>query len=43
MFIEGLNAISGFLELLDAVIDRVGGLHGVLSTLGVVLTKVFSQ
>jgi TP901 family phage tail tape measure protein len=43
MFIDGLNAISGFLELLDAVIDRVGGLHGVLSTLGVVLTKVFSQ
>ena len=42
-FIGFLNTLEGVLVTVDKVIDSVGGLSGVLSTLGVIATKVFSE
>lgn len=41
-FITILNHIEHFLDYIDNMIDSVGGLSGVLTTLGAILTKVFS-
>ena len=40
-FIEANNNIAKFLEIIDKVINSLGGLKGVLSTLGTVATGVF--
>jgi hypothetical protein len=42
VFIGALNSIANIIEGIDTLIDRMGGLSGVLSTLGLVLTQVFS-
>jgi hypothetical protein len=42
MFIGALNGIASLIEGVDHLIDRMGGLTGVVSTLGMVLTRVFS-
>jgi hypothetical protein len=43
LFIEALNNISKVLDLIDDFIDSIGGLQGVLTTLGAVLTRVFKD
>ena len=42
-FIDLLNHIEKILTFVDRLIEGMGGLQGVLMTLGTVLTKVFSQ
>jgi hypothetical protein len=42
-FIGVLNAFEGILSYVDKTIDSLGGLKGVLSTIGVLMTKVFSD
>ena len=42
-FIDLLNNIEKILEFISTIIDRVGGLRGVLLSLGTIVTKVFSQ
>ena len=42
-FIDVLNTIEKIITYFDNLIDTVGGLSGVLTTLGVILTKVFSN
>lgn len=42
-FIKALNIIEKLLTYFDNLIDTVGGLGGVLTTLGAILTKVFSN
>lgn len=41
-FIEVLDIIETIITYMDNLIDTVGGLSGVLTTLGAILTKVFS-
>jgi hypothetical protein len=40
-FIDILNAIEKILTGLDKFIDTIGGLGGVLTSLGAIVTKVF--
>lgn len=42
-FIEILNLFADFIDGIDYIIDRVGGLEGVLASLGTILTRVFSK
>lgn len=42
-FISVLNTIEKIVTYFDNLIDTVGGLSGVLTTLGAILTKVFSN
>jgi TP901 family phage tail tape measure protein len=42
LFIGALNGIASLIEGVDTLIDRLGGLPGVLSTVGMILTRVFS-
>ena len=42
-FIKLLNTFSKIIDSVDYFIDRLGGLKGVMSSLGVVLTSVFSK
>lgn len=41
-FIEALDIIEKIITYIDNLIDTIGGLSGVLTTLGAILTKVFS-
>ncbi len=41
-FIDVLNGLEKVLNYVDSVIDSLGGLKGVLATVSVVMTKVFS-
>ena len=43
VFIDILNAIEKILTGLDKFIDNIGGLGGVLTSLGAIITKVFSN
>ena len=42
-FINILNSLEKILSFVDMLIDSLGGLSGVLSTVGVILTKVFAD
>ena len=42
-FIGALNVFEGFLTGVDSAIDGLGGLKGVLLTLGAIATQVFNQ
>jgi TP901 family phage tail tape measure protein len=42
-FIEILNNFAKFIDAIDYMIDRIGGLEGVLASLGAVLTRIFSK
>ena len=42
-FIDVLNTVEKIITYFDNLIDTVGGLSGVLTTLGAILTKVFSN
>jgi hypothetical protein len=42
-FIELLNGFEDVLEFISRIIDNLGGLRGVLLTLGAIVTKVFSN
>jgi hypothetical protein len=42
-FIDVLNTIEKIITYFDNLIDTVGGLSGVLTTLGAILTRVFSN
>ena len=42
-FIKILNNVEEFLSFIDQLIEGIGGLRGVVTTLGAVLTKVFSS
>jgi hypothetical protein len=42
-FIDLLNGVEDVLTFVDKLIDSVGGLNGVLTALGVVITKIFSD
>jgi hypothetical protein len=42
-FIGFLNVLEDILTGADRVIDSMGGLKGVLSSIGVIATKVFSD
>ena len=42
-FIELLNGLEKVLGFVDTLIDSLGGLQGVLTTLGAILLKVFNQ
>jgi hypothetical protein len=41
-FIAVLNSIEKVITFFDNLIDTVGGLSGVLTTLGAILTRIFS-
>jgi hypothetical protein len=41
VFIDLLNSLEKILTFIDQMIDSVGGLGGVLTVLGTILTKVF--
>ena len=43
VFIEALDAIGNILEMVDKFVDSVGGLQGVLTGLGIVITRVFKE
>jgi hypothetical protein len=38
-----MDTFSGFLEMIQGIIDGLGGLKGVLATLGAIATTVFSK
>jgi hypothetical protein len=42
-FIDLLNAFEKILTFVDHLIDGLGGLRGVLLTLGSIMTKVFAD
>ena len=42
-FIDLLNGVEKFINFIDNIIDRLGGLKGALAAIGVIVTKVFSQ
>ena len=42
-FIDVLNAVEKIIGFVDNLIDRLGGLKGVLFSIGTILTKIFSD
>jgi hypothetical protein len=42
-FINALDHFANFIDGIDYLVDRLGGLEGVLTSLGAVFTRVFSK
>ena len=42
-FIDFLNSIEKIIGFVDDLIDKMGGLKGVMAAIGVIITKVFSE